>query len=573
MYILGISAFYHDSAAAIIKDGQIVAACEEERFTRIKHSFQFPFEAVEFCLKQAGITIDDVDHVAYYEKTLLRFERVLDMFIKAYPFTVRPFVRGIPEWIDEKIKVEQKIRKKLGFKKNIFYIPHHVSHASASYYPSGFTNSAILTIDGIGEYQTTGLWQGTRNKIKPIKQINFPDSIGLLYSAFTAFLGFRVNEDEYKVMGLAAYGKPIYKDAIYKLIDVKEDGSFKLNLKYFRFREEFRMWSNDFEALFGTPRKHPSPVTKRHKDLAASIQEVTEEIYFKMLNHLYSITKANNLCIGGGVALNALANGKIFTHTKFKNVYVIGPAGDGGNAIGAALFSYYHILNHNQKRKQINNLFLGPEYGNEEIEPTLRQNKLNYRYYNSESELIEKTAGLLARNKVIGWFQGRMEYGPRALGARSILANPKKREMKDIVNKIKIRELFRPFAGSILDEEIGKYFKLPSGYFSPFMIFCFPVKEAMRKNMASIVHEDYTCRVQKVTPEDGRYHLLIKEFYHQTGIPILLNTSYNLKGEPIVENPQQALNDFRKTSLDYLVIGNFIVRKGNKIRKSQELSL
>jgi len=339
MYILGISAFYHDSAAALIKDGVVIAAAEEERFTRVKHSFQFPFGAIEFCLKQAGITIDEIDHVAYYEKTLLRFERVLDMFIKAYPFTYKPFVRGIPEWINEKIKVEQKIKKQLKFKKNIFYIPHHLSHASASYYTSGFKKAAILTIDGIGEYQTTGLWIGNENKVRPLGHINFPDSIGLLYSTFTAFLGFRVNEDEYKVMGLAAYGTPKYKNEIYKLIDVKEDGSFKLDLSYFKFREEFRMWSNKFEKVFGKRRKHTEKVTNRHQDIAASIQAVTEEIYFKMLNHLYTITNVQNLCLGGGVALNALANGKIFENTPFKNVYVIGPAGDGGNAMGAALFA------------------------------------------------------------------------------------------------------------------------------------------------------------------------------------------------------------------------------------------
>lgn len=562
MYILGISAFYHDSAAAIIKNGKVIAAAEEERFSRVKHSFQFPFSAIEFCLSEAGITINDISYVAYYEKTLLRFERVLDMFIKAYPFTYKPFIRGIPEWINEKIKVEQKIRKKLKFGKKIFYIPHHVSHASASYYSSGFKKAAILTIDGIGEYQTTGLWIGENNKINPLLHINFPDSIGLLYSTFTAFLGFRVNEDEYKVMGLAAYGKPIYKSDIYKVVSVKNDGSFKLDLSYFKFREEFRMWSNKFEALFGNSRLSGEKVTKKHMNIAASIQEATEEIYFKMLNHLHSLSKTDNLCLGGGVALNALANGKIFNNTPFKNVYIVGPAGDGGNAMGAALFSYYHVLNHKKVTQRINNLYLGSEYTDRQIEKELITSGVSYRHISNESELIETTANLLAKNNVVGWFQDRMEYGPRALGARSILANPKKREMKDVVNKIKVRELFRPFAGSILKEHASSYFELPQkGYFSPYMIFCFPVKKEMRKNMASIVHEDFTCRIHTVTKEDGRYHALITTFYKITGIPIILNTSFNLKGEPIVESPKQAIDDFRKTSMDYLVIGNFIVKK------------
>ena len=561
MYILGISAFYHDSAAALIKDGVVIAAAEEERFSRVKHSFQFPFEAIEFCLKEAGITIEDVTYVAYYEKTLLRFERVLDMFIKAYPFTLKPFVRGIPEWITEKIKVEQKIRKKLKFRKKILYIPHHVSHAAASYYTSGFQNAAILTIDGIGEYQTTALWSGKNNRLTPLQHINFPDSIGLLYSTFTAFLGFRVNEDEYKVMGLAAYGKPVYKDKIYQLITVQDDGSFKLDLSYFKFREEFRMWSNKFENSFGKPRRHPQKVTQKHMDIAASIQEVTEEIYFKILNHLHTLVKTQNLCIGGGVALNALANGKIFTNTPFKNIYVVGPAGDGGNAMGAALFAYYHILARKKKPQRIENLYLGTHYSNREIETVLKQNALEYKKIPSDKELVKKAATLLANGKVIGWFQGKMEYGPRALGARSILANPEKRGMKEKVNRIKIRELFRPFAGSILKEYLHTYFEAPKTYFSPFMVFCFVVKKEMRKKMAAIVHEDFTCRVHTVTKADGLYYNLLQEFYKLTGTAIILNTSFNLKGEPIVESPEQAVNDFIKTSLDYLVIGNFIVTK------------
>lgn len=565
MYILGISSYYHDSAAALIKDGIVLCAAEEERFTRIKHDNNFPLNSIEFCLKSQNIEISDIDYIAYYEKPLLKFERILETFVITYPFSIRPFLKTLPEWIIEKIKVEQKI-KKLGFRKKIFFIPHHYSHAAATFYPSGLNKAAIATIDGVGEYQTTVLWGGEKNKLIPLEEINFPDSLGLLYSTFTAFLGFRVNEDEYKVMGMAAYGKPVFKNRIYELIDVKDDGSFKLNLKYFKFREGFKMWDNRFEDIFGKPRKQTETTTQKHKDIAASIQLVTEEIYFKILNHLYSVTKTENLCLGGGVALNALANGKIFKNTPFKKIYVTGPAGDGGNAMGAALFSYYHILNNKRSLQRITNLYLGSFYSNEEIEAVLKEKKVTYKKFTNEKELIKKTAQLIANGSILGWFQGRMEYGPRALGARSILANPKKREMKDKVNKIKIRELFRPFAGSILESHMGRYFEIPKGsLFSPFMVFCFVVKEAMRKNMASIVHEDYTCRIHVVTKADGRYFRLIEEFYKITGIPVVLNTSFNLKGEPIVETPEHAVSDFLKTSLDYLAIGDFLVTKKQHI--------
>ena len=363
-------------------------------------------------------------------------------------------------------------------------------------------------------------------------------------------------------MGLAAYGKPKYKNDIYQCINVKEDGSFKLDLSYFKFREEFRMWSNKFEKVFGSPRQHPQKVTQKHKDIAASIQEVTEEIYFKILNHLYVLTKQTNLCIGGGVALNALANRKIFANSPFKNIYVIGPAGDGGNAMGAALFAYYHVLGNKNARGQMNNLYLGSHYSNEEIEAVLKQKSLKYKKIPSDKELVDITASLLAENKIIGWFQGRMEYGPRALGARSILANPKNENMKEKVNRIKIRELFRPFAGSILEEKVESFFEIPKHtYFSPFMVFCFVVRKEKRKFMASIVHKDFTCRVHSVTKADGLYYDLIQAFFNKTGIPIVLNTSFNLKGEPIVESPDQAINDFLKTSMDYLIIGNYIAHK------------
>lgn len=558
MYILGISAFYHDSSAALLKDGVVVAAFEEERFSRIKHDSSFPYNSINACLGMAGIKITDINYVAYYEKPLLRFERVLDLIITNFPFTVKIFAKAIPEWIGEKIKVEQKIRK-LGFRKNIFFIPHHLSHASVSYYLSGFKKAAILTLDGIGEYQTTGIWKANENVILPIAEINFPHSVGLLYSVFTSFLGFKVNEDEYKVMGLAAYGKPIYKEKIYKLIDLKEDGSFKLNVNYFRFSNEDKMWSSDFENLFGKPRV--GKLIRKHQDIAASIQEVTEELVFKMLNYLYFTTKTSNLCMGGGVALNSLLNGKIYKNTPFKNVYIFGPSSDAGSSIGAALYTYHGILEF-KKIKNINNLFLGAEFSDEQIEKTLLKNNLKFKKTKNAKELVKQAAEYLAQDKIIAWFQGRAEFGPRALGGRSILANPQKYYMKDKINRIKIRELFRPFAGSILEEKVEDYFVLPKAQKEfPFMNFCFPVKKEKRNSMAAIVHKDGTCRIQTVNKNDGPYYLLLKEFFAKTKIPVLLNTSFNIKGEPIINSPEEAVEDFLESKIDYLVMGSFIIYK------------
>jgi len=561
MYILGISAFYHDSAAALIKDGCVLYAVEEERFTRIKHDNQFPFRAVKFCLGKANLSINDIEHITYYEKPLLKFERILETFVKTYPFSLRPFLRGMPEWLGYKIKVEHIIRKQLGYRGKLFFIPHHLSHAAACFYPSPFKKAAILTVDGVGEHQTIGLWYGQRNAITPLKSINFPDSLGLLYSTFTAFLGFTVNEDEYKVMGLAAYGEPSYTDKIYQIIDVKDDGSFRMDMRFFAFRESFRMWSKSFEKLFGKPRVKDEPVTQRDKNLASSIQKVTEDIYFRMLNHLYQTTKCENVCIGGGVGLNALANGKLYQKTPFKNAYVFGASGDSGGAIGSALFVHHRMFPH-ETRRAISSLCFGSDYTNDEIEVILKEFKLDYTRVRDEDELTKRTAQYLAQNKIVGWFQGKMEFGPRALGARSILARPSPRNMKEKVNKVKIREQFRPFAGSILQERVHEYFEVPEeNHLSPFMIFCFQVREEKRDAISAIVHEDNTCRIQTVNENNGLYYKLIKKFYETTGIPCILNTSFNLKGEPIVENPKQAIEDFLKTEMDCLAIGNFLVSR------------
>jgi carbamoyltransferase len=560
MYILGLSAYYHDSAAVLLKDGKILCAMEEERFSRIKHDNSFPFQAVRFCIDRAGISINDIDYVSYYEKPLLKFERIIDSFVATYPKALFPFLKGMPEWLDYKIKVGHTIRNALGFQGKVLFTHHHVSHASAAFFPSPFKEAAILTIDGVGEYQTTGLWSGKERIITPLKRIDFPHSLGLLYSAFTAFIGFKVNEDEYKLMGLAAYGRPLYMNKIKQIISIKDDGGFALDMRFFSFREDFRMWNSNFEKLFGKPRDPDKPLTKKFADIASSIQTVTEEVYFKILRHLHEITQSENVCINGGVALNALANGKIFSHTPFRRVFILGTAGDSGAALGSALFSHHHLCP-KAARKPILSLSLGSSYPNSEVEKILKQHGLGYEKM-EERALIKSTAKLLARGKIVGWFQGGAEFGPRALGNHSILCKPNPREMKARMNVIKRREQFRPFAGSVLQEHVHEYFEVPEkNHWSPFMVFCFPVKKDRRKDLAAIVHKDNTCRIQTVNKENGRYYLLIKEFRRQTGLACILNTSFNLKGEPIVETPQQAIEDYLKTKMDYLVIENFLISK------------
>ncbi len=563
MYILGISSYYHDSAVALIKNGKVIVALEEERFTRKKHDNSFPENAIQHCLKYAGIDINDVDYVSYYEKPLLKFERIIDTFVDTYPRSWKIFLKGIPEWFTEKIKVGSVIKKITGYQGKIYYVPHHLSHASVAYYPSFFKKSAILTIDGAGDWPTASLWFGDGIKIHKLEEINFPHSLGLFYSTFTAFLGFRVNHDEYKVMGLAAYGTPRYANLIReRVIKIRNDGSFMLNLDYFAFRDSSKMYSRKFIQEFGRPRKHGEKFFKRDQDLAASLQTVTEEVYFKILNHLYQLTQTENLCLGGGVALNSVANGKIFVNTPFKNIYSFGAAGDSGAAIGSALFTYHSILK-NKKRNRIKNLCLGTSYSGGEIEDVLKNRRVKYKKIENEEKLITKAANLLANNKIIGWYQGRMEFGPRALGSRSILVNPRDRRMKEAVNKIKKRENFRPFAGSVLQEKAQDLFDVPErNYYSPFMNFCFTTKPGERKNILAIVHKDNTCRIQTVNKKDnGTYYKLIREFYRLTKIPCVLNTSFNVAGKPIVETPQEAIDVFLSTNMDLLIIGNILITK------------
>ncbi len=567
MIILGISAFYHDSAAALIVDGRIIAALEEERFTRIKHDNQFPLQAVTRVLQLAGYTMDDVDVIAYYEKPLLKFERILETFVATYPRGIRPFLTSIPDWLGSKLAVEHTIRKGLHFKKQIMFVPHHLSHAASSFFTSPFSHAAILTVDGVGEYETTALWAANGHAITKLGFIDFPHSIGLLYSTVTAFLGFKINEDEYKVMGLAAYGKPTYEAEIRKLIDVKPDGSFRLNMRYFGFETSFSMWNKRFEKLFGISRKPHEPMEKRHKDIAASLQKVTEELLIAVLHHLYSITGEKHLCMSGGVALNALANGKLYRQTPFKKIHILGSASDSGTAIGAALYVYYNFFGSVAvHHKQLPTLALGTSQSDEDIERVLRQYPhLSYQKIDDETLLVKKAAAMLAAKKIIGWFQGSMEFGPRALGNRSILAATNPRSMKTKMNIIKHREQFRPFAGSALQETIHDYFDVPQKkHASPFMNFCFQVKKHKQQKLAAIVHQDESCRIQTVAPENGRYYLLIKAYAKKTHIGCIMNTSFNLQGEPIVETPRQAVVDFLKTPMDYLIINNYIVKKNGK---------
>jgi carbamoyltransferase len=561
MIILGISAFYHDSAAALIIDGNVVAALEEERFSRIKHDNAFPFQAIDRVLHLANITIQGVDAVAYYEKPLLKFERLLDSFVRTYPLALKPFLQAIPDWLGTKIKVEEIIRKEVGFSKKIYYIPHHLSHAASAYYTSPYKNAAILTIDGVGEYQTTGLWHGKNETITPLASIHFPHSIGLLYSTVTAFLGFKINEDEYKVMGLAAYGHPIYVDQIRKLIDIKNDGSFHLNLSYFGFETQFQMWNRKFEKLFGSPRKPTGPMRKRHKDIAASVQNITELIFFKTLIHLYTLTKEKNLVMSGGVALNALANGQLYKETPFTNIHILGSASDSGTAIGAALYTH-RLLFPNAIHTHIPTLSLGTSWSDTDIERILKQFPVNSQKIDNEQTLINTVTQKLIHKQIIGWFQGAMEFGPRALGNRSILSCTNPRSMKTKMNIIKRREQFRPFAGSALQVTIHEFFEVPEKkHYSPFMNFCFQVKKNKREQLAAIVHKDNSCRVQTVSAINGRYYRLIKAYYSKTGIGCILNTSFNLKGEPIVETPRQAIEDFLKTPMDCLIINNYLITK------------
>ncbi len=584
MYILGISAFYHDSAACIIKNGEIIAAAQEERFTRKKHDFSFPINAINFCLDYCEITSNQLDLVVFYDKPFLKFERLLETYLAFAPVGIKSFIKAMPLWIKEKLWMKEQIKEKLNYKGKVFFPEHHLSHAASAFYPSPFNEAAILTMDGVGEWTTSSYGIGSGNQIKILGDISFPHSLGLLYSAFTYYTGFKVNSGEYKVMGLAPYGEPKYKKLIYdNLIDVKDDGSFRMNMEYFNYCAGLTMTNEKFNKLFGgQPRKPESKLTQKEMDLARSVQEVTEEIVLKMGNHVFNETKMKNLTLAGGVALNCVANGRLLREGPFDNIWIQPAAGDAGGALGAALLGWY--LNNPRQTDGINDFqkgsYLGPEYSDEDILKFLKTNNIPHKKI-SDDEIITNTAKLLADEKVIGWFQGRMEFGPRALGSRSIIGDARSSKMQSVMNlKIKFRESFRPFAPSVLMEHLSDYFELDKP--SPYMLLVANVLKNRRKEMTeqekklfgidklniirsdipAITHIDYSARIQTVHKETNpKYHRLIEEFYKLTNYAVIINTSFNVRGEPIVCSPEDAYKCFMRTDMDFLVMGNFIIDK------------
>lgn len=567
MYNLGISCYYHDSAAALLKDGHVIAAVEEERFSRKKYDDDFPEIAIEWCLKEARISPSDIQSVAFYDKPVLKFERLLDNYISVAPRGIYSFLDTIPKWLHKRLWIKNEIEKSLkGFKGEIIFPEHHLSHAAHTYYTSTFEESAILTVDGVGEWSTASFGYAKNNSIKLTNDIRWPHSLGLFYSAFTYFLGFKVNEGEYKLMGLASYGKPKYYDLILNnLIDVKEDGSIHLDMKYFAFTYDKVMTNTRFSKLFGIePRKKDEKIEQIHFDIGASAQKVLEDILLKMANHVYEKTKMKNLCLGGGVALNGVANYRLFKEAPFDNLHIPPSPGDAGSAVGCAQYLYYiyhknqRVIEKDQSKVIAENIYVGPTYTNDVIQTFLDTNKIKYEKLDSE-KLLKQTAQLISDGNIVGWYQGKMEWGPRALGCRSILADPRKSEMKDILNeKIKHRESFRPFAPSILEEYVSEYFEIDC--ISPYMIMVAPVKKP--SEIPAVTHVDGTSRLQTVNHKaNSLYYDLINEFYKITGIPVIINTSMNVMGEPIVNTPEQAYQMIVKTDMDYLVMGNYLLKK------------
>jgi len=567
MNILGISCYYHDSAAAILSDGKVLAAVEEERFSRQKFDDGFPSHAIDFCLNATDLKLKDLDCVAFYDKSVLKFERLLDNNISVAPYGLRSFLDIIPKWLHKRLWVKDEIKKYLdNYKGKIIFPEHHLSHAAYTFFTSPFTESAILTVDGVGEWTTTSFGTAKDTTIRLTNDIRWPHSLGLFYSAFTYYLGFKVNEGEYKLMGLAAYGKPRYYDLILKeIISVKDDGSIHLNMKYFAFTHDRVMINKKFEALFECPvRREGDKVDKIHYDIGASAQLVLEEILLKMVKHIHQKTKLKNLCLGGGVALNGVANFRILKEGPFESLHIPPSPGDAGSAIGCALYAYYSFLKNgrviqNDHSKTISeNVYLGPYFTNEEIKKFLDLKKIKYSIY-ERPDLLEKTAKLISEQNVVGWYQGKMEWGPRALGNRSILADPRNANMKDILNeKIKHREKFRPFAPSILEEYVSEYFDLEIP--SPYMLLVAKVKKP--NLIPAVTHVDGSGRLQTVSKNSNPlYYDLIYEFFKLTKIPVLINTSMNVRGEPIVNTPEQAYNMILKTDMDYLVMENYLISK------------
>jgi len=602
MIILGISAFYHDSAAAIIADGKIIAAAQEERFSRVKHDLTFPFKAIKYCLEFAKIQIQDLDFVIFYEKPFLKFERLLETYIGFSPKGCKSFKVSMPSWIKDKLFQKNIIKKNLEEisstkfdMSKLLFSEHHMSHAASAFYPSPYKKSAIIVMDGVGEWATTSIAIGENNKIKILSEIHFPHSIGLLYSAFTYFLGFKVNSGEYKVMGLAPYGKPIFKKKILQhLVKTFDDGSFQINQKYFNYSTGFTMTNDKFDKLFRMKRrKENEPLNQKHMNIATSIQKVIELIVLKIAKRAFDLTKCNNLCLAGGVALNCVSNSKILREKIFKNIWVQPASGDAGGSIGSALYAYYSYLNKKRIIKNIdpmNGSFLGPKFTNNEIKKTLDKLKIKYRFLDTNT-IINKTTKLIVQRKTIGWFQDRMEFGPRALGHRSILGDPRSKKMQKIMNlKIKFRESFRPFAPSILEEDSKQWFNLDVE--SPYMMLVAQLNKKKRIKLKTnqnklnglkllyvnrsvvpaITHVDYSARLQTVNKKyNTKFYKLIKKFKELTKCPLLINTSFNVRGEPIVCTPKDAVECFMSTNLDVLILENYFILKKEQDKKLKNL--
>ncbi len=588
--ILGLSAFYHDSAAAIVVDGEIVAAAQEERFTRKKHDHEFPQHAIDYCLSEAGLRPEEVDYVGFYDKPLLKFERLLETYLAFAPVGLRSFRKAMPLWLRQKLFLPRVMSEGLGkaYKKRYIFAQHHESHAASAFYPSPFEEAAIITLDGVGEWTTTSFGTGRGNRIELTHEIRFPHSLGLLYSAFTYFAGFRVNSGEYKLMGLAPYGEPVYADVIREhLIDVKADGSFRLDMRYFNYCQGLTMTSKRFDRLFGFgARKPETPIRKVDMDLAASIQQVTEEVMVGIARHVREATGMRRLCMAGGVALNCVGNGKILREGIFDDIWIQPAAGDAGGALGVALFIWHQLLENERvvaaPDSQKGSL-LGPAYGAEEIRRMLEAKGAVFHEYGDEDALCGAVAELVASDQVVGWFQGRMEFGPRALGARSIIGDARSERMQSVMNlKIKFRESFRPFAPCVLRERCAEYFEMSAEHESPYMLLVAPVREAKRvssngavtgldrlkmkrSEVQAITHVDYSARIQTVdAARRGRLYKIMKAFEGKTGCPVIINTSFNVRGEPIVCTPWDAYRCFLGTHMDALVLENFVLLRSEQ---------
>ncbi|GIX04123.1 MAG: carbamoyltransferase [Planctomycetaceae bacterium] len=588
--ILGISAYYHDAAAALVVDGEIVAAAQEERFTRVKHDARFPQQAIEYCLAEAGLSPDQLDLVCFYEKPLLKFERLLETYLAYAPRGFRSFVMAMPVWLKQKLFLKRELRQGLQarYRRRYVFTEHHEAHAASAFFPSPFERAAILTLDGVGEWATTTLGSGQGNRLQLTHELRFPHSPGMLYSAFTYFCGFKVNSGEYKLMGLAPYGEPRYVDLILeKLVDLKSDGSFRLNMDYFGYGSGLTMTNRAFARLFGgPPRKPEAPLTQREMDLAASIQVVLEEIVLRMARYLREQTQLEQVCLAGGVALNCVANGRLLREGPFREVWIQPAAGDAGGALGAALFCWYQLLDQPRQPRAsdaMQGALLGPRHSEDSIRRFLEGVGAPYTFLEDEEELCRRVVELLQAEKVVGWVQGRMEFGPRALGCRSILGDPRSPRMQSVMNlKIKFRESFRPFAPAVLADQASAWFDWPEGVSSPYMLLVAPVRpehrlppsaeseklkgidrlKLPRSTIPAVTHVDYSARLQTVDPQrHGRFYRLIQRFADGTGVPLLINTSFNVRGEPIVCTPQDAYRCFLATNIDALVLERFLLLK------------